>query len=383
MKRCQKCAKLVTRETVTCPCGHIFFGDEPGLLPPDAEQRGEADCAIQKAERDPALKYVLVAIACGIVSIASVFAILIFNGPNGAGWGYGYGKMVAYLWPFFFVIAFGIIWPVVMFSDFFFRLIRKKTRRSITVVTFAVLLFAALLFSWSARLIYPSVAEKLENRRLLKIAQSPHIDPVWASSFAEDYLVKSKGGEPWGVPSGEAFGALLRNPATPVAVIESVAQKLNSGSSFWSAIAENPLVFEKVAKYAEEKQGLAPRSFVEWGKPRPEYLKLFSESQNEQVRIWVAQNKLTPPEVLEKLSTDKACKGEVARNPSTLGPVLEKLYLEPRNPRAWYNIKWFIAENPSTPTHVLEAMVKDDPYSSLSWKAKDLLKLRIQNPKQK
>ena len=382
MKRCQKCEKLVPRETVTCPCGHTFSGDEPELPPPHADQRREADCAIQKDERDPALKYVLITIACGIVSIAGVFGYFIFGSPSG-GAGIGYGKMVAYTWPFFSAVVFGILWPVVMFSDFFFRLLRKKTRGSITVVTFAVLLFAAILFSWSARLIYPSVAEKRENRRLLKIAQSPHIDPVWASSFAEDYLVKSKGGDPYGVPSGEAFGALLRNPATPVAIIESVAQKLNSGSSFWSAIAKNPLIFEKVAKYAEEKQGLAPREFVEWGKPRPEYLKLFSDSQNEQVRIWVARNKSTPPEVLEKLSTDKVCRINVARNPSTAAHVLEKLYLEPRNPRSGRDIREDIAENPSTPTHILEAMVKDDPYASRSWKAKDNLKLRSQNPKQK
>ena len=382
MKRCPKCSNLVSRDSNDCQCGYTFFGGESELLVGRAGQPEEPTDAIQKADRAFGLKYVIIAILCGIISIGIVFSMLISNGPNG-GFGYGYGKMIAYMWPYFSLVVFGLLWPVALFSDFFIRLLRRKLRGSIMLELVVVLLFGGLPFSWSAHLVYPIVAKRMEDRRLVNKARTPEIDQVWASSFAADFLAKSRNGDGWGVLGAEAFGVLLRNPSISVETIEAVAQKLDGDSGYWQCIAENPLVSEKVAKYADEKQGSAPRCFVQGIKPRPEYLKLFSNSPNEQVRKWIAMNKSTPPEVLEKLSTDKACRLEIARNPSTSEHVLERLYLESRNAGRGDAIREDIAKNPSTPTHILEAMVKDEPYSSPSLKAKDKLKQRTINSNQK
>jgi len=74
-------------------------------------------------------------------------------------------------------------------------------------------------------------------------------------------------------------------------------------------------------------------------------LTILSTDKDRQIRYYVADNPSTPIDILKKLSTDEDCvvRSSVARNPSTPKEVLEKLFTDEN-----FYVRCRLFENPNS-----------------------------------
>lgn len=155
---------------------------------------------------------------------------------------------------------------------------------------------------------------------------------------------------------GDVLKAVAENPNSPAFVLEELSKNPLHDLLLARHPNTSPEVMEKVLWRLAMNERLSIRQYVAQHPHTPVKILTQWVKTSPEVRPWIAQNISTPQHILEKLvlSSSKEIRRNVAQNTNSPASILEILARD-----SIPEVRQAVARNPNTPGYILTVFVKD------------------------